>query len=378
MAKIAIDAHMVGERETGNETYVVGLAGALGRLGGHNYTLLTPKPGVLPATLRSLPHLSVRPFPNLPSFLRIPLLYPRLARRDGIDLLHMTYIAPPRSPCPVVVTVHDVSYRIFPEYFSPRVRLLLGLLVGVSVRRAARVITVSESARRDIVRFYRVPPEHVAVTPEAAGEQFTPQPSEEVSRVREKYSLPPSYILAVGNVQPRKNLARLVEAFAAVASHAPDTVLALAGRSGWRGSEVEAAVRRLGLERRVLFTGYVHDGDLPALYTGATIFCYPSLYEGFGLPPLEAMACGAPTVTSNVASLPEVVGDAALTVEPLSVTAIIGALRRMLDDAALREEYRARGLARAALFSWERTAQLTRKVYDEVLDERRKREGDRL
>ena len=364
---IGIDAHMVGTRETGNETYVVQLAAALGRLGGHKYRLYTPHPERLPATLAQAPNLSVRAFPDVPSFVRIPWLYPRLACADGLALLHMTYIAPPRSPVPVVLTVHDVSYRIFPRFFSPRVRLVLGLLVGPSIRHAARVIVGSECTRRDVIRFYRVPPERVVVTPDAAGPQYRPQSEEEVRRIRRKYGLPRRYFLAVGNIQPRKNLPRLVRAFSEVAGQAPDVKLAIVGRSAWRGSEVESVVRQLGLQQRVTFTGYVPDEDLPALYTGALALCYPSLYEGFGLPALEAMACGAPAIVSNVSSLPEVVGDAALLVNPTSVDQIARALSTLLNDEKMRAEYSTRSLARAAQFSWERTARLTRHVYDEVL-----------
>jgi glycosyltransferase involved in cell wall biosynthesis len=368
---VAIDGHMIGSRETGNETYVVQLAAALGRLGGYRYQLYTPQPQLVPSELLTVKSISVRPFPDAPSMVRIPWLYPRAARADAVSLLHMTYIAPPRAPCPIVLTVHDVSYRIFPEFFSPRVRLLLGLLVGPSVRRAAAVITVSECARQDIIRFYRVSPRRVVVTPEAAGPQYTPQPVGEKERVRVLYSLPQRYVLAVGNVQPRKNLPRLIEAFGVLVQDSPDVDLIIAGRSAWRGSEVEAVVTRLGLDERVRFTGYVPDTDLPALYSGATLFCYPSLYEGFGLPPLEAMACGTPVITSNVASLPEVVGDAGVMVDPTSVRDIAAALRRLLTNEEARREYQIKGLGRAAQFSWERTARLTRDVYDRVLRVRR-------
>ena len=364
---IGIDAHMVGTRETGNETYVVKLASALASLGEYEYLLYTPHPERLPAQLREKPGLRVRRFPNVPSLARIPVLYPRIARQDGLSLLHMTYIASPSAPCPVVLTVHDVSYRVYPHFFSPRARILLGLLVGPSISRAARVITISEQTKRDLVRFYRVSPRRITVTPLAAGPEYKPQPPSEVSRVVERYGIKGRYVLAVGNVQPRKNLTRLIEAFGSVSSEVADVEIVVAGRSTWRGSEVETAVAQLGLREKARFVGYVPDEDLPALYTGAAVFCYPSLYEGFGLPPLEAMQCGAPTVVSNVASLPEVVGDAALLVDPYSVRDIAAALRRLLTDEAVWREYRERGLARASLFSWEQTARLTREVYESVL-----------
>lgn len=358
---------MVGAHETGNETYVVQLSAALARLGGHTYNLYTPNPNAIPSDLRTHPSINVRSFARVPSFVRIPFVYPKLARRDHLGLLHMTYMAPPILSCPLVLSVHDVSYRLFPQYFSPRVRFLLALLVGPSVRHAARVIAISENTRRDIIRFYRADPERVVVTPLAASPDFKPQPPEEIARVRQTYTLPTDYILAVGNKQPRKNLHRLIRAFAALAPDYPDLTLAIAGQSGWQGTHIETEVTTLGLTNRVRFTGYVPESDLPALYSGATIFCYPSLYEGFGLPPLEAMSCGTPTITSNTSSLPEVVANAALTINPTSTTDLSNALRAFLQDPAKREEYTQRGIERAVHFSWEHTARLTRDAYDAVL-----------
>jgi glycosyltransferase involved in cell wall biosynthesis len=367
---IGIDAHMVGTQETGNETYIVELAAALGRLGGYDYKLYTPHPQLMPPELRRACEseaLSVRVFPNVPSLVRIPFLYPRMARQDGLGLLHMTYVAPPRLSCPLVLTIHDVSYRIFPRFFSPRVLLQLALTVGPGVRRARRIIAISESTKRDIVRFYRVSPRRIIVTPLAAGSQFSPQSENEIGRIRQKYDLPERYVLAVGNKQPRKNLPRLVQAFGSLAADMPEVALVIAGQSGWQGSEVDKVVREMGLDRRVRFTGFVPAGDLPALYSGAEVFCFPSLYEGFGLPPLEAMACGAATITSNSSSLPEVVGDSALTIDPTSVADLTRALRSLLQDEALRRDYSRRGIERAALFSWDRTARMTRDAYDAVL-----------
>lgn len=366
--RIAFDGHMIGSRETGNETYAAELAGALGHIGGYEYLLYTPRPEAA-RCLEDTPHLALRTFRPLPSALRIPCQYPRLLRADRACLLHVTYVAPPVAPCPVVVTVHDVSFRRFPEYFSWRDRLVLNLLIGPSIRRAARVITISEFSRGEIARLYRIAPERIEVTPLAAGAAFKPSLDQEGAQVRRRYALLTRYILAVGNIQPRKNLPRLVAAFASIAAEYPDYQLVVVGQSAWRGSEVEAAVRNYGLEGRVRFTGYVSDEDLVTLYSGATAVCYPSLYEGFGLPPLEAMACGTPTITSKTSSLPEVVGDAALTVDPSSIDEIAAALHRIIQDDALRAELRRRGLARAAGFSWERTARRTKEVYDRVLEE---------
>lgn len=363
---VAIDAHMVGTHETGNETYVVQLASALARLGGYEYKLYTPLPQAIPQQIAASECVSIHSFGNVPAFVRIPWLYPRMAAEDGVGLLHMTYMAPPRLPCPLVLSIHDVSYKVYPQFFSPRVRLLLALLVGPGIRRAARIVTISENSKRDIIRFYGVQSEKIVVTPLAAGLQYMPQSADEVARVLRSHNLSGRYVLAVGNKQPRKNLPRLVRAFSTIALEMPDVMLVIVGQSGWQGSEVAQTVNSLSLNTRVRFTGFVPDTDLPALYSGADVFCYPSLYEGFGLSPLEAMACGAPTVTSNTSSLPEVVGDAALTIDPLSVEEMVGALRNLLADSTKRQEYGRRALRQAALFSWDKTARLTRDAYDRI------------
>jgi glycosyltransferase involved in cell wall biosynthesis len=206
----------------------------------------------------------------------------------------------------------------------------------------------------------------VTVTPYAADPIYRPMDREAARRaVAERFGLRGPFVLAVGVLQPRKNLPRLIRAFGRVAREAPHA-LALVGKPGWAHEELKRAVAASGLGSRVKFTGYVPDADLPVLYNAAELFVYPSLYEGFGLPPLEAMACGTPVVTANVTSLPEVVGDAALAVDPTDELALADAIGRALTDEALRERLRTAGLAHAALFSWERTAALTLQVYHRV------------
>ena len=408
---IAIDAHMVGERETGNETYTLNLLRALLRLTGrdpkgfswdlagpanatqtlpstkraqqrrvgdspHFYLLAThPErlravlPAPLPASARIV---HVRPANAL---LRISVAMPLMALRDAVDLLHVTYNAPPVSPCPTVVTIHDISFEHYPQFFSPRDRLILKTLVPLSARRAARIITVSQHAKREIVARYGIPAEKIAVTYEAAGEQFRPITDvATLQSVRTKYGIGKGpFVLALGNLQPRKNIGRLVEAFARLERTSTDVKpkLVIAGKAQWRESEVYRAVRQAGIEESVVFPGYVDDADLPALYGAATAFVYPSLYEGFGLPPLEAMACGTPVICSDAASLPEVVSDAALMVDPSSVPALAEALVQVLTTTGLRDDLVARGLRRAQEFSWDRCAAETLAVYREALFSRR-------
>lgn len=376
---VAIDAHMVGERETGNETYTLNLVRALLALPREvthplDFVLYTTHPARLQAQLAPVHHPRVRQIRPAAAPLRIPFAMPAATRRDRIDLLHVTYVAPPVGTCPFVVTVHDISYTRYPQFFSPRDRWMLSTLVPMTMRRAACIITVSNHARREIVDRYGIAPARVAVTYEAAAEQFAPvtDPAQRET-VRACYGLPAAaagrYFFALGNLQPRKNMARLVEAFARLRRHGDvdDVHLVIAGKAMWRESEVYAAVEQAQLTDRVHFVGYVADEDLPALYSGALAFVYPSLYEGFGLPPLEAMACGTPVICSNAASLPEVVGDAAQLIIPTDVDGLAGALYALASDAGLRAALIDQGHHRAAQFSWRRCAEETLAVYRAAL-----------
>ncbi len=372
--RVAIDAHMVGEQETGNETYTLNLVRALLALpaearGDSEILLYTPYPERLRARLTPEATVTIRRIRPAAAPLRIPFGMPLAAARDRLNLLHVTYIAPPLGACPRVVSVHDISYEFYPAYFSPRDRLMLRALVPFSLRRAARIITISEYSRREIITRYRLPPERVSVTYLAAAEDYRPVRDRSIlAALRDHYGLAERYVLALGNLQPRKNLARLVDAYVGLrrAGQLAGVQLVLAGKAQWRESELFTAVRQSGLEGEILFPGYVADGDLPALYSGALAFVYPSLYEGFGLPPLEAMACGTPVICSNAASLPEVVGAAALTVPPADTDALARTLAQVVNTPELGNDLRHKGLRRAAGFSWRRCAEETLAVYREA------------
>jgi len=372
--RIAIDVHMVGERETGNETYTLNLVRHLLALDQENtYGLITPHPEHLRARVDLPPHAEILRVRPGNAFLRVPLAMPLLADRWRADLLHVNYVAPPLCPCPTVVTVHDISYEFFPDFLSPRDRWMLSTLVPLSARRAARVIAVSEQTRQDLMRVYGIPGERIAVTHEAAAPGFAPvEDPALIEATCARYGIRRPYVLALGNLQPRKNIGRLVEAFALARreGNLPHQ-LAVAGKAQWRESELYATVERLGLRDVVRFPGYVADEDLPALYSGAACFAYPSLYEGFGLPPLEAMACGTPVLASHAGALREVVGDAAWVVDPTDVQDIARGLLALLTDPQTAEAYRRRGLAHAAAFSWRRLAEETLEVYRQVVAEAR-------
>jgi glycosyltransferase involved in cell wall biosynthesis len=368
---IAIDAHSVGAGLAGNESYATNLIEALAEIDTANrYTLYVTKREAVERFAARWPHVSVRlTLPHTP-LLRIPLTLSAELRRRPVDLLHVQYTSPPLAPCAVVATIHDLSFEHLPETFKRRSRAQLRLTVRRTARQASAVIAPSEFSRRDLVETYHLPAERVSVTPLAAAPHFAPVKDEgERQRVRELYRIRPDYILAVGAIQPRKNLVRLVEAYADLRHRRPQAKLpqlVLVGKRGWLYRETLNAARRHSLDGDIHFAGYVPESDLPALYTDALCFVYPSYFEGFGLPPLEAMQCGAPVIAGNRTSLPEVVGEAGLLVDPFDREAIAFGLSRLIDDRGLREELRARGLERSRSFNWRETARLTLEVYEKT------------
>lgn len=367
--RIAIDAHSVGTGLAGNETYSANLIEALAELDTTNsYTLYVTKREAVARFSARWPHVAVRrTLPHSP-LVRVPLTLGAELRRHPVDLLHVQYTAPPFAPCPVVATIHDLSFEHLPETFKRRSRMQLRLTVRRTARRAAQIIAPSEHTRRDLVATYGIAPERVSLIPLAAGARFAPVTDEgELRRVRGRYGIAEDYILALGSIQPRKNLARLVRAYADLRRARPQAKLpqlVIAGKRAWLYAETLRAISESGAQDKIILTGYVPEADLPALYSGARCFVYPSLFEGFGLPPLEAMACGTPVIAGDRTSLPEVVGDAGLLVNPFDEAALARSIARLLDDDGLRAALRAQGLERARRFSWRRTAQLTLAAYE--------------
>lgn len=372
--RILIDAHMVGERESGNERYMLNLIRALRDLAPPSDFLVAGthpellEPVVKPDRQWRLFSVSRSPWRRL--FLDLP----GIAAREKVSLMHVTYTGPLLSTCPLAVTVHDVSYWRHPEWFSNRDNFVLRLGVAMTLRRARGVITVSDHARSEIISCYGLPEDKVHVTQEAADPWFCPVAPLESKALEwmRRAGIRKPYVLAVGNLQPRKNLIRLVRAFAACLRESKhDCQLVCAGRAKWRESEIYELISREGVVDSVVFPGYLPDEKLVDLYREAQVFVYPSLYEGFGLPVLEAMACGTPVITSNVASIPEVAGDAAIMVDPLDVQSLKNALRRVLADSDLRRELSARGLIQASRFSWRQTAMKTWQCYQKLGEEMR-------
>lgn len=294
---------------------------------------------------------------------------PRELSQCGADILHSPhYTMPLLNSCRSVVTFCDMTFFLYPEMHTAIKRRMFRWIMRRSARRAARIITISKNTADDVTRVLGVPKEKMSVVPLGVSPAYRPITDEQVLRkVCGRYSLVPhEYLLYVGVLEPRKNVPRLLHAYALLRRSGVRHPLVLVGRRGWKYDDVFRTLEALGLGNDVVFTDHVPEGDLPALYCGARVFVYPSMYEGFGLPVLEAMACGVPVVTSDTSSMPEVLGDAGVLIDPHDHEAIAAGIRRVLDDGGLEETLRARGPVRAAFFSWERTAVETVRVYTQA------------
>ncbi len=298
--------------------------------------------------------------------IRIPLAL----RRERVTLFHAPhYVLPPLVSCRSVVTIHDCIHLMFPQYLPNRFAYRYARTsIALAARRATRVLTVSESSKRDILRFVDAPADKIDVIYNAYDERFGVEPGEEdVVRVRERYQLHDEFVLYAGNVKPHKNLERLIDAFHIVRKRGlAHLKLVLIGDEISKYAALRRAVHQHQLHKYVRFLGYLPEETLAVMYRLAGVFVFPSLYEGFGLPPLEAMASGTPVVTSNLSSLPEVAGDAAILVDPYDPVAIADGIFHVLTDETLRCDLRRKGLVRAHQFSWEQSVRRVREIYSQV------------
>jgi len=382
VARICLDVSPVVHRKAGLGSYARELAVSLTKAGsGYSFSLFhygENLEAALPEALAGLPTL-VTPLEARRWRLTVATHY--AGRRDmdrsfaGIDLFHATeHLLPPLTGPKTVFTFHDAIYALFPGYHLPMNRLFLGWMMPRFLRRADAIIVVSECSRRDAVRLHGADPARIQVIYEGVDRRFRPPESRQVvDGARARLGLPDRYLLTVGTIEPRKNLITLFEAYAALlADGSGDALppLVVVGKRGWLYEKTLRRVSELGLEKSVVFPGYLADADLPLVYAGTEMFVFPSFYEGFGLPPLEALACGAPVICSNTSSMPEVVGDAAILVDPGDAAALRRAMAAVLGDEDLRRKLREAGPRRAAAFTWEETARRTLAVYDGLLAQR--------
>ena len=295
---------------------------------------------------------------------------PLLLRKHRIEVAHSLHYSFPLVSfgAKTVITIHDMTFFSMPEVHLQSKKRYYRFYIRAAAKRADALIFVSHSAERDFVKRFGTPRSVSRVVHHGRDSRFFPNRDEaQLTDVRARYLLPTRFILYIGMIEPRKNLVRLVQAFAEIAGTYPEVALVIAGMKGWMYEDLFAEVKRLNLETRVAFPGFVPEADKALLLCAAEVFAYVSLYEGFGLPVLEALSCAVPTVTSNTSSLPEVAGDAALLVDPLNVAQIARALERLLSEPVLREQLKEASLAQAARFTWQRTADSTLQTYRDVL-----------
>src|SRR5437763_12020577 len=343
---VVIDADVLGRRRTGDETYVAGLLRGLAGTEELRLAAVTRHPKLVPAGIEPIE------LPARSQVVRMAARLPRLLRRLQPDLAHFQHAQPLACPCPAVVTVHDLSFEREPSLMRLRERLIFRAVVPRAARRAARVIAVSELTKRDLVDLYRIPEEKIVVVPNGVDPRFRAEGARAAG----------SYALVVGALQPRKDPQAAIEALALVGNG--DLRLVFAGPDRGGRVEAERAAERTGLRGRVDFRGYVPEDELAALYRGAACLVFPSRYEGFGLPALEAMASGTPVVATTAGALPEVAGDAAVLVDERDPAALAGGIERALAD---RDRLMRAGLERARLYTWAETARRTLAVYRELL-----------
>jgi glycosyltransferase involved in cell wall biosynthesis len=374
--RIAVNAWFLDRPGTGSGQYLQSLLQAMPAVApGHQLLLVVPYevpesrvPG-LDVTFHSCP--SPRWQTNLGKVLFEQIAFPRICRRWGADVAHVPYWGSALWPAvPTVVTIHDLIPLLLPAYRSGPLVRLYTRLVAASARRAAMVLTDSLASRQDIERHLGLPPQRVRAIYLAAGEQFSPEPGPDDEAMRRQYGLPGRYVLYLAGHDVRKNVQALIEAFATVATADDDVTLVVGGKlpeqDGPPFYDPRPLVSALGLQDRVRFAGWVDEAHKPALYRGAACAVFASRYEGFGLPVLEALACGTPLVASNTSSLPELLGDAGFAVDPDDVPALAGAILACLVDEHLAAELRRRGPQQAARFSWQQTTQQTVAAYEEV------------
>jgi glycosyltransferase involved in cell wall biosynthesis len=370
--KIGIDITPLPPRPVGAGNYMIQLVRALASLQTtHQFVIFSQRSGKELIGELASRNIKWAIVPDLSPGLRLiweQVMLPGLVRKSEVDLLHsLHYTRPGNLSCASVVTFHDMTFFLYPQLHTRLKRLFFPWAIRMSSRRADALIAVSESTRRDAIGILDIPYERIITVPSGVNKEFRPiDDLDLLNKCRAKYHLPQEFFLFVGLIEPRKNLPLLLRSYANLAGKGNYPPMVLAGRSGWRFQEIFNLIDRLHLKGKVLFTGYIPAEDLPLVYNLARIFVYPSFYEGFGFPPLEAMACGVPVITTAVSAMLDYVGDAGILVPPNDEHALARALENLYSEIPLQQRLIQVGPQRAAEFTWERTARETMKVYEKV------------
>ncbi len=371
--RIGIDATALPPQPGGAGNYIIQLIRSLASLEtDSHFTVFAYQSGYDLIDVPTSPQLDWVLFPDKSPARRLvweQITLPRIVRGSNVALLHSLHYTRPLSlSCASVVTFHDMTFFLYPHLHTRSKRIFFPTAIRLSARLADALIAVSENTKKDAVRLLGVPGDKITAIPHGVGEEFHPiTDARLLEGIRLKYSLPQDFILNVGIVEPRKNLTLLLKSYQQLHSQGISLPLVIVGGLGWMYEDVFRQAESLGIKEQVHFTGYVPDHDLPIIYNLARVFVYPSIYEGFGLPPLEAMACGTPVITTAVSSMPEHVGDAGILIPPQDEKALTNALQKLINDSTLQEELSSKGPERASQFTWKRTAQETIKVYQSVL-----------
>ncbi len=366
--KIGIDAHTLGSRSSGNESYYLQLLEELAKAPdtSNRYIIyFTFENGK--AKIPAASNFVVKRIRPASPYIRIPLSFPLEFRREKLDVFQAQYIIPPFCNSKTVATIHDILFESYPEFFAPAENLRFRILIRWSARRADHIVTLSQASKNDIVSKYHIDPEKVSVIDLAPRDEFHAMNAEECrERIREKYGIREPFVLYVGRINPRKNLLRLMEAFSILRQKGISQKLVIVGKQDLLAKQVIQKVKDLALGDAVIFTGYVDWDDVPVFYNAADVFVFPSICEGFGLPVVEAMACGIPVVTSYGSCLEEVAGGAAVLADPYSVDSIANAINAVLSHQDLRASLREKGLKRVKDFNAARNVQDIIAVYQKL------------
>ncbi|HPP66847.1 MAG TPA: glycosyltransferase family 1 protein [bacterium] len=368
--KIGIDAHSIGLKQGGNERYAEGLLKGISEIetNGFAFTIFLNRLADIPDFIKNIQRFHIERVSVSP-LKRLVFDISFKAKYLGLDMLHTQYHLPFFTRIPSVITLHDVSYLRHPEFFPVRERLKMRMFMPVSIKKAKKIITVSHFSKNEILKFHPSAKYKLTTVYYGVSENFKPLDNVNIEATLNKYGIARPYILAVSNIQPRKNLNGLLKAFVTLCQQQKDFPcrLVIAGRKLWLYNEIFSEIRRFPVADKIILTDYLKNDELSCLYNGAEMSVYISFYEGFGLPALEAMACGCPVIVSDNSSLPEIVGDAGMLVDPYNVNELASVIKNLFYDKTLRGKLKQKGIEQAKKFSWRKCATETVEIYKQVL-----------